>query len=123
MLEKVGNIKVKIVERTGDKIVDLVHKSNAWSNKDCMREDCLICASCTDEEERGKCYRRNVVYETFCLTCEEVNGEGSCPIETEDCEKPSELLENSVKRRREENDQTEEENVATKKKGRDFKCK
>ena len=40
-----------------------------------------------------------------------------------DCEEPSELLENSVKRRREENDQTEEENVAIKKKGRDFKCK
>ena len=29
LLEKVGYIKLKIVERTGDKIVDLVHKSNA----------------------------------------------------------------------------------------------
>jgi len=71
ILEKVGNIKLKIVERTGEKIVDLVHRSNAWSNLDCQRKDCLICESCVGEEMRGMCYKRNVIYETFCLTCED----------------------------------------------------
>ena len=27
-LEKIGKLKIKIVERTGDKIVDILHKSN-----------------------------------------------------------------------------------------------
>ena len=71
ILEKVENIKLKIVERTGEKIVDLVHRSNAWSNLDCQRKDCLICESCVGEEMRGMCYKRNVIYETFCLTCED----------------------------------------------------
>ena len=67
--EKVSSIKLKVVERTGCKLVELLHKSNAWSDKDCEREECLICASCVDKEKRGLCMRRNVVYETFCLTC------------------------------------------------------
>ena len=85
-----------------------------------MREDCLICASCTDEEERGKCYRRNVVYETFCLTCEEVGGEGSCGIEIID--PPEESQEGNVKRKREESKE-ENEDKGTGRKKRDFKCK
>ena len=47
----------------------MLHKSNAWSDQDCERNDCLICSSCTDNEKKGLCMRRNVVYETFCLTC------------------------------------------------------
>ena len=58
-----------MVERTGRKLVDLLHKSNAWSDQDCGREDCLVCSSCVENERRGLCMRRNVVYETFCLSC------------------------------------------------------
>ena len=36
-IEKVCKIKIKVVERTGDKVVDLLHKSDAWSSQDCMR--------------------------------------------------------------------------------------
>ena len=70
VLEKVGSIKIKVVERAGSKLVDLLHKSNVWSDADCKREDCIICSSCVGEEKKGKCKRRKVVYETFCLTCD-----------------------------------------------------
>ena len=71
-LEKVGRIKVKLVERTGNKIVDLLHKSDAWGDSDCMRDDCWTCQSCEKEEKpKGKCKRRSILYETYCETCED----------------------------------------------------
>ena len=42
-LEKVGQIKIKIVERSGTKLEELLHKSNVWEEKDCGREDCWVC--------------------------------------------------------------------------------
>ena len=66
-LEKLGQFKIKLVERAGNKIVDVLHKSDAWSMMDCEREDCLICK--TETSNKGTCRRRNVLYETFCITC------------------------------------------------------
>ena len=46
---------------------------------DCERDDCLICS--TETSRKGTCRRRNVLYETFCITCKnekekkELNGE------------------------------------------------
>ena len=74
-----GQFKIKLVERAGNKIVDVLHKSNAWSMMDCERDDCLICS--TETSRKGTCRRRNVLYETFCITCKnekekkELNGE------------------------------------------------
>ena len=68
-IEKVGRLKVKIVERAGDKIVDLLHRSNPWNDADCKRKDCLICESTGENERKGKCKKRGVVYETYCKTC------------------------------------------------------
>ena len=70
LLEKVGSFKIKIVERTGDTLVDLLHRSNAWENEDCMREDCIVCNSKEYGSKPGSCRRRNITYETFCITCE-----------------------------------------------------
>ena len=69
--ESSGKLKIKIVERGGNKLTDLLHKSNAWSSRDCLRDDCLMCNSAESESEKGKCYRRNITYETFCITCQE----------------------------------------------------
>ena len=57
--ESSGRLKIKIVEKGGTKLTDLLHKSNAWSSRDCLKEDCLMCASA------------NITYETFCITCQE----------------------------------------------------
>ena len=69
-IENVSNIKVKIVERTGDKVIELLHKSDSWSDIDCERPDCLICSSCGEKERKGMCKKRNIIYETYCLICD-----------------------------------------------------
>ena len=87
-------IKIKIVEKAGNKIVDLLHKSNGWSNEDCEREDCIVCSSAIDEENaRRNCKRRSITYETFCLICqakdkeEERKKKESNEVKDEDSEK------------------------------------
>ena len=72
-LEKLGKFRVKIVERTGTKLVDILHKSNAWSLQDCERNDCLICN--TESSKKGSCRQRNILYETFCITCKKKEDE------------------------------------------------
>ena len=68
-------INVKIVERVGDKIQDILCKSNPWENMDCKRENCFTCeATMKGEKKKFKsCYQRSVVYETWCNSCKEKN--------------------------------------------------
>ena len=65
--------KVKIVERTGTKIQDLLTRSNPWKGHDCQRENCLLCFTKlrTENNKTQDCHQRNIVYETRCLTCQE----------------------------------------------------
>jgi hypothetical protein len=63
--------RMKIVDRGGSKLVDILHKANPWAGEDCQRKRCLLC---TTKQMEGKensqdCKRRNCVYETTCLTC------------------------------------------------------
>ena len=69
-LEKLGGLKFKVVEKTGRKLEEILHKSDAWSDRDCERKNCLICQSAAENERRGMCERRNIEYET-CITCYE----------------------------------------------------
>ena len=64
-------LNVKVVERGGTKIQDLLCKSNPWDNSDCSRIDCFTCSSSarSDKPNYKSCYRRSVVYETWCNTC------------------------------------------------------
>ena len=71
-IEKQTGSKLKIVERSGMKIIDLLHKSDPWEGKDCERQGCILCKT---KQKTGKymgqdCHRRCIVYETWCLTCE-----------------------------------------------------
>ena len=43
MYEKISNLKVRVVEKTGQRIMDVLHKSNPWESNKCGREDCMIC--------------------------------------------------------------------------------
>ena len=43
MLEKTTGYKMKIVERAGDSLESLLHRSNPWSGTDCTRDRCLLC--------------------------------------------------------------------------------
>ena len=123
-----GNIKIKIVERAGDKIVDLLHRSNPWDNIDCMRNDCLLCSTAGEKGRKGVCRRRNIVYETFCMNCGEVGEEdrGDTVNENIKLEDKNEALEEMVEGSHDkiekisENENPEGEKVMKK---RDYKYK
>ena len=71
MLERTTGYKMKIVERAGDSLEGLLHRSNPWSGTDCAREKCLLCETKKSHPRIGNqnCKKRNVVYETWCDTC------------------------------------------------------
>ena len=66
--EEISSIRVKLVERTGEKLVDIIHKSNPWEGVHCQRDDCIFCNN-SNEKLIGKCKKRNIVYETECMLC------------------------------------------------------
>ena len=74
-LEKVGRIKLKVVERTGDKLADILHRSDALADEDCCRVDCIMCGSAGEKGKKGICKKRNILYETYCETFEMPVGE------------------------------------------------
>ena len=70
-LQQMTGYRLKIVERAGQKLEDVLTKANPWQGQDCEREKCLLCAT---KQRTGKlltqdCKRRNIVYETWCITC------------------------------------------------------
>ena len=80
-LERVGKFRIKLVEKTGDKLVDLLHQSDPWNNLDCERPDCLPCSSAGENEKKGQCKKKSVVYETYCMTCMENEEESALGAE------------------------------------------
>ena len=64
---------LKIVERAGDSLVDLLHRSDPWSGDDCKRKVCLQCQTKlkTGKNLTQDCSKRNCIYETWCISCEE----------------------------------------------------
>ena len=72
-LNKITKNRIKIVERTGTKLQDLLTKSDPWKGSDCSRPNCLLCFTKqrTEKSQTQDCHKRNVVYETRCLTCQE----------------------------------------------------
>ena len=70
-LQEITGYRVKIVERTGTKLEDLLHKADPWQGTPCEREMCMLCMT---KQWSGKhmsqdCHRRSLVYETWCETC------------------------------------------------------
>ena len=45
MLEKLSNLSVRVIERAGEKIEDILHKSNPWKGENCGRKGCIFCES------------------------------------------------------------------------------
>ena len=65
--------RVKIVERSGMKLEDLVAGKDPWRGGDCGRPNCFLCntKNITEKEMKKDCTKRNVLYEIRCLSCEE----------------------------------------------------
>ena len=70
-MEKLTGYRLKIVEQTGDKLLDLLQFSNPWRGKDCGRTDCWLCQTkaMTEKNLKQDCTRRSLMYETWCETC------------------------------------------------------
>ena len=53
-LEEQTGVKIKIVEKVGTKLVDLLHKADPWQGMDCGRKGCLLCQTKMKTEKYGK---------------------------------------------------------------------
>ena len=64
-------LNIKVVERGGHKLQDILCKSTPWDSVACEREDCFTCSSSLkcDKLQFKNCYKRSIVYETWCQTC------------------------------------------------------
>ena len=72
-MEKLTGSRIKIVEKAGVQIKQVLVKGNPWAGTNCAREDCLICKT-REETGIGKgmtCWKRNILYETWCASCKE----------------------------------------------------
>ena len=72
-LVELTGCKVKIVERTGTKIQELLTRSNPWKGHDCGRQNCLLCFTKlrTEKNTTQDCHQKNIVYQIRCLNCQE----------------------------------------------------
>ena len=71
VMESMSRMKMKVVEKAGIQLKRILVKSNPWAGTDCQREECLVCQTREETGEgKGKsCYKRNILYETWCDTC------------------------------------------------------
>ena len=72
-LESLTGYRIKIVERAGQKLKDLLHSSNPWRGEDCGRKACLLCSTKQKLKKHLKqdCRKRSLVYEVWCQDCKE----------------------------------------------------
>ena len=68
-----SGMRLKIVEKAGIQLKNILVKTNPWAGMDCQREGCLPCSTRAETGEgKGKaCYKRNVIYETWCGSCKD----------------------------------------------------
>ena len=72
-MKEIDGTMLKIVEKCGTKIMDILTNNNPWRGMDCLRLDCLQCQTkaATGKKLTQDCRKRNLVYETYCRSCEE----------------------------------------------------
>ena len=58
--------RVRICERGGRTIREILHKSNPWSGGPCGRRNCLPCINGDGKQD---CFVKNCVYDIICLEC------------------------------------------------------
>jgi len=62
-------IKIKVIEKSGIKIVRMLQKNDPFRNRKCEKDDCFVCKG----ENGGNCRSSGIIYE--------INCEGECPVE------------------------------------------
>ena len=66
-------LNVKVVERAGHKLQDLLCKSNPWDSLDCSRPNCFTCETALESKRENcaikNCRQRSIIYQTWCEKC------------------------------------------------------
>ena len=65
-IAKMTNERVKVVERGGTTIKQILTKSNPWAAGFCSRAGCLMCEN---GDGKQNCMEKNIVYQISCLEC------------------------------------------------------
>ena len=57
------NISIKVVERAGERVQDILHKSDPWENRDCGRKECPTCITSSENDKIPfrSCTKRSVI--------------------------------------------------------------
>ena len=64
--------RLRIVERGGTKLKDLLCKANPWGDQRCEREECFPCAGREEGKAGIDCMKENITYTIKCTKCSEV---------------------------------------------------
>ena len=67
-ISKLTNERVRMVERAGRSVKQLLVRSNPWAGGVCDRDKCLPCIGSDGKQD---CRSKNIVYDIICKTCEE----------------------------------------------------
>ena len=86
--------RLKIEDKSGNKLEELLTSANPWKGADCKRPACLLGET---KKYKGRllkqeCDRRNIKYETYCITCLERDTEEIMKEETRDKEHDKERI-------------------------------
>ena len=63
-----SELPIKIVERAGISLKQILQKSDPFASKNCGRFDCFVCSS----EGKGSCRSVGINYNIYCCDCEEL---------------------------------------------------
>ena len=66
-LEGLLGFRVKVVERSGTGLKNILPNTNPWSGEHCSRSECITCNQ--GAEEKPDCAKRNLIYENICTIC------------------------------------------------------
>ena len=69
-ISKLAGYRIKIVERCGTKLVDILRNKGPEYGHPCGREKCHPCKN-GDQRMKFPCWDRLVLYRAYCLACKE----------------------------------------------------
>ena len=68
-ISKLSRYRIKIVERTGIRLGDLLRNKGPNYGQECGRESCHPCKARDSQKKQYPCLDRSVLYRAFCLKC------------------------------------------------------
>ena len=70
-LSAITKERVRVTERGGKSLLQLLHTNDPFTGAPCGRDTCIPCNN-SGKEKMENCDKRGIVYETFCRSCLEV---------------------------------------------------